>query len=86
MKIETFSFSDIELVGFANQVKDVLLEYLQYDGVIPAAKPLCETYAVLVVRKGWFGTLMEKLLKLDKSDFAQIRIVKIEPIEHKREA
>jgi hypothetical protein len=58
MKI--YSIDIDNLTEIANQVKEVLLDKLEREGVAINSKELSETYAVVITRPGMLGKIIQK--------------------------
>ena len=63
MSVETrMVYSDQELSGFANDVKEIVVKSMAARGIITEEESTAflERYAVLVVKKGWLGSMIDK--------------------------
>lgn len=76
MQIETYSFTPTELQNAANVVKESVLTALERDGVIADSTALCERYAVVLVSRGWFGRVLDKVFGVEQGA-VQFRLVRV---------
>lgn len=76
----TMTFTVEDLTAELNTAKEALLKQLQKDGIIPDAKLLCETYAILVVEHKTLGTMWADVRKWVK-DKCYFQIVKDDPVD-----
>lgn len=77
MYIETYDFSQSELVAAYNTIKDRIFERLAADGVIESAENMSLTYVVELVGRGRFGAWWDRVFKIEKGKY-QIHILKID--------
>jgi hypothetical protein len=76
MQVSTYAFTPTELQNAANTVKDVVLAALELEGAIQNATSIAESYAVVVVERGWFGKVLDRLFNVDKGAL-QFRVMKV---------
>lgn len=77
MQFETYNYTEAELVGEYNRIKDILFEQLEAAGILPSAENASLTYVVEVVGRGRFGKWWDKVFRIEKSQ-QQIRVLKID--------
>ncbi len=77
MDITSYTFSTEEFERELNNTKDVLLDQLEEDGLLKiAAKDISEGYAITIVRKNRFGSVVRDFLGI-KDKEAMYVVVKI---------
>lgn len=77
MKIETFEFTPMEFTDNLNQLKDILIEELETEGMLDKncnVQDLKDRCLVLLCRKGWFGRAWDRFLSKNPSAIT-IRVV-----------
>lgn len=80
MQISTYTLTNGQMQQIANQVKELLLAHLEVEGVISDSKRLCETYAIVVTKKGWLGSFMDKVLRRtgDETKLVVVRVLSLD--------
>ena len=83
MKSETgwvYTQSDLDArdANLIHQTKDFLVEYLEENGLMSDGVKWGETHAIVIVRKGLFGRLIDKALGL-KGDSQQFQVMELKP-------
>ncbi len=61
---KVYMYGPAELTETANQVKEILLETLEREGLLAEgtdAQTIAATYAVICYTPGWFGKVWEKV-------------------------
>jgi len=75
--------TDEQLTMNANQIKDVVLEALDQEGLLKkSAEEIGSEYAVVIHRKGFFGRFIDKMLHV-QGERLHITVVKMVPIKEK---
>lgn len=73
MKMEIYSMDATDFTQHANQVKEILLDALERDGLLKeSAANIAVTYAVVVSKPGWLGSLWKRLTN-NKDDKQNLR-------------
>ena len=78
MTVETMAvYSDQDLSAFANDVKEMVVKSMAARGVISdaASTEFLERYAVLVVKKGWLGSMIDKAINFDDAKTKRLIMV-----------
>ncbi len=72
-----YLYNDEDLSRFANQVKEIVVQSMAAREVITEAESdaFLNQYAVLVAKKGWLGTAIDKALNLKEANDKKIIIV-----------
>jgi hypothetical protein len=76
MNYDIYEQTSTELQYNANVLKEQIFERLAADKVIEDANKLSEQYLVLLVKKNWFGKVLDRLFK-SPEDTVSFRIIKI---------
>jgi hypothetical protein len=61
----------------ANQMKDFIVGYLEDQKLLPDGRKWAERHAILLVRKGRLGQLIDKWLKLEAKEDLTFAIVQM---------
>lgn len=78
MRISTYGNNEGDIQTNANVVKEMVLTQLAKDGHINNPIELSEEYAVVVVKKGWLGRMIDKYFFRDgEKDVVKLAIVKV---------
>lgn len=71
------SMTDEQLTGNANQIKEVIVDFLGREGLLTKTpQEINETYAVVLHRRGFFGKVIDKMMGLE-GDRLVITLVKV---------
>lgn len=71
------NLTDEQQTANANLVKDILLFSLEKEGLLTKpAQEITESYAIVLHRKGFFGTIIDKLFNFEDKGL-KITIVKL---------
>lgn len=77
MDIPEYQFSDGQLQGFANRVKQTILVRLTKDGLLNGDfEKINREYQLVVAKPGWFSKVIDKVFNL-KKDVATLIVMKI---------
>ena len=69
--------TDEQLTSNANLIKEVIVAQLEKEGLLTKpAQEICETYAVIMHRRGFFGKIIDKMMGVEH-DRLVISIVKM---------
>ena len=80
MSVETLAmYSDQQLGSVANQVKEITVAALLEQGVIDkvAAELFLEKHAIIIVKKGWLGSTIDKVLNLKTADDKVFQVIRV---------
>jgi hypothetical protein len=80
MATETrYLYNDEDLSRFANQVKELMINDMLARDLLTneEATRYLEQYAVVVVKKGWLGTAIDKAIGLKDADDKKIQLIKM---------
>ncbi len=80
MAVKTVSmYDDHDLGCSANQIKELVVHTMTNQGMITksVAEEFLSRYAVIVVKKGWLGLTMDKVLGLKEPDDKLYQIIEI---------
>lgn len=79
MATETrYLYGDEDLTRFANQVKELMInDMLARDAITNDEAANYNRYAVVVVKKGWLGSAIDKALGLKEPDDKKIQLLKL---------
>lgn len=76
--MQTYEVTTEDLTKTANSVKECLLHALERDGLLTKkAEEICQTYAVVVSKPGWFGRWFRAVRNEEKPGFVSIDIMKL---------
>ncbi len=71
-----YQLDEFDLTNHANMVKELLFTVLQKDGVIDDWEKESEKYAVILVKKGWFGQVLDRVWNTSKvAKFQVVRVI-----------
>lgn len=80
MSVETIAmYNDQQLGSVANQVKEITVAALLEQGVIDkvAAELFLEKHAIIIVKKGWLGSTIDKVLNLKTADDKVFQVIRV---------
>ena len=80
MSVETIAmYNDQQLGSVANQVKEITVGALLEQGVIDkvAAELFLEKHAIIIVKKGWLGSTIDKVLNLKTADDKVFQVIRV---------
>jgi hypothetical protein len=74
-----YLYNDEDLSRFANQVKELMINDMLARDLLTNEESTgyLARYAVVVVKKGWLGTTIDKALGLKEADDKKIQIIKM---------
>ena len=58
--IDIYEYTSDELQNLANELKDIIFQKLEKDSIIVDADRFSQKYCVLLVKKGFFGKILDK--------------------------
>jgi len=74
------SMTDEQLTSNANQIKDIVIFQLEKEGLLnKPAKEICETYAVILHRRGFFGKIIDKMMGIEGDRLIISMVKMLEP-------
>lgn len=72
--LEVYSYTEMDLQKFANQVKDLVIEELEKEKLISkSAEEIASSYCVCLTKKGLFGRFFDKVNH--KDDDKEVRLI-----------
>ncbi len=80
MATETrYLYNDEDLSRFANQVKELMINDMLARDLLTNEESTryLEQYAVVVVKKGWLGSVIDKAIGLDDTNDKKIQLIKM---------
>ena len=82
--MDIYNLDNGKLQEIANWTKNMLISRLEKDGLLQgkSGTEISREYQLVVVKKGWFGNLVDKLFGFDKPDAVkslQFVVMKIPP-------
>jgi hypothetical protein len=86
-RLHTYTFTESDLTGLANQVKEVVITGLVQEGFIDGdPEEIAATYAVVTFRDNILGRFWNKLRGLKEKEEARMCFVKaVDPLEVKKD-
>lgn len=80
MSVETLTmYSDQQLGAVANQIKELVVTAMSEQELVTeaGAEKFLAQYAVIIVKKGWLGTTIDRVLDFKKPDDKKFQLVRI---------
>jgi hypothetical protein len=81
MATETrYMYSDDDLVREANRVKELVVQSMVINGLTDdeSAEQFLREHAIIVVKKGWLGSYIDKALGLTDKNDKRYQIIKLQ--------
>lgn len=64
-----YNLTELDIQAEANKVKDILISYLQIEGLLKdTAENICSQYIVVVQKKNLFGQIFDKFFNVKDND------------------
>lgn len=80
MSVETMAlYSDQQMGAVANQIKELVVTAMSEQELVTeaAAEKFLAQYAVIVIKKGWLGKTIDRVLDFKKPDDKKFQLVRI---------